>query len=763
MTCLAGVCRCFSGSRGPRDVVSSPKHSSSCSACFMWLGPRVSSLDSDFADASGREEESEYRFEDQGREVEAAVMSSGFMSSTGHTSAQLTLARLHVRREIAKGCLLELAGRTAARRQAREAARLARLQSAALGTTPGRLAFPSPKPGTASGKRELQELKEARDMVKRGAATGNGTTKIGDAGSAAGTVPPASSNRALVPAMVLPRWESLKVFDVETLDMTRLQLPSSGDRVAAVALACSVCGVPCGEGRAILAMVCAHIFCPRCFEAFLRRRWADLAAQRVTGPDSEQIPCPTCSIQLRRQDVHTLSSAELSDICSRVRRLATGSVSQPTMGDSAAAAATTVAGAEVPAAPILTAHATFAARMPSPNRAYPPSPLHRSGENVHETVVTKSATQVQGSWRKSTPDRRAGQQLPNPTQIQPLAQQSVLEPQAIPPLLEQPITAQATLDRPLTQGPSAVLRSEPPTYGAVRRAASTTADTAVAGLGVAQGESKWTAPTSILASLPYPLEAAPAISQPAAPPVPGSSPCRSGGHGPASAVATSPHIAGVSALRGPRHISSPLSGGLGMPALRPGGSTNAAPLTASGATGLACGYSSSSFQSMTATSQPDWPSLRLASQQSPDARGNGNHRASSLGPASLPGVHGQHGAPPGGGDRLQQTGPGHLRSVDGHVKPSELRHQPPSALTGPESLRAAFARDAMLGTSAGSSSRASAGSHGAASLKLQGVQHGVMQSNLLAWSLATAAPAASAHSARAQMLSRSVQAPRGGP
>jgi len=68
-----------------------------------------------------------------------------------------------------------------------------------------------------------------------------------------------------------------------------------------------------------MALACGHGFCPRCFEVFLRRRWAALAAQEVPTSEKEQIPCPACGINLLRKDVHTLTGVELEKLCKRAR------------------------------------------------------------------------------------------------------------------------------------------------------------------------------------------------------------------------------------------------------------------------------------------------------------------------------------------------------------------------------------------------------------------------------------------------------------
>merc|ERR1719262_963319 len=114
--------------------------------------------------------------------------------------------------------------------------------------------------------------------------------------------------------MVLPRWESLEAYNTESIEAGKLHLLN----VRGGALLCTVCHRVTGGGEAILALTCAHVFCPVCFEAFLRRRWAELASNQVDSSETEQIPCPLCGISLRRQDVHTLTDNEVIDLVDHV-------------------------------------------------------------------------------------------------------------------------------------------------------------------------------------------------------------------------------------------------------------------------------------------------------------------------------------------------------------------------------------------------------------------------------------------------------------
>merc|ERR1719149_15365 len=120
--------------------------------------------------------------------------------------------------------------------------------------------------------------------------------------------------------MVLPRWESLETFASQGVEASKLQLLSISGSDQPPSLSCTVCARLIGGGEAILALVCFHVFCPICFEAFLRRRWAELAANQVDSAETEQIPCPKCSINLQRQDVHTLTSVEVAALVAQVRR-----------------------------------------------------------------------------------------------------------------------------------------------------------------------------------------------------------------------------------------------------------------------------------------------------------------------------------------------------------------------------------------------------------------------------------------------------------
>lgn len=125
-----------------------------------------------------------------------------------------------------------------------------------------------------------------------------------------------SSQQHLVPAMVLPRWESLEAFSSDGfLDPTKLQqLSVSSSESSRPKLTCSVSGASIGGGECILAMPCGHMFSPQTFEAFLRRRWAELAANTVDSSETEQIPCPKCGMVLQRKDVHTLTENEVADL-----------------------------------------------------------------------------------------------------------------------------------------------------------------------------------------------------------------------------------------------------------------------------------------------------------------------------------------------------------------------------------------------------------------------------------------------------------------
>mmetsp|Transcript_43672 Transcript_43672/g.103069 ORF Transcript_43672/g.103069 Transcript_43672/m.103069 type:complete len:562 (-) Transcript_43672:109-1794(-) len=119
-------------------------------------------------------------------------------------------------------------------------------------------------------------------------------------------------------AMVLPRWESLEVFDLTRLDVSKLVLSND---VGPPSLLCADCGRPTGPGEAILTLSCMHHFCPQCFEGFLRRQWADLATKKGADLEREQIPCPACGTMLGRPDVHTLNHAELAAMAQKRKRL----------------------------------------------------------------------------------------------------------------------------------------------------------------------------------------------------------------------------------------------------------------------------------------------------------------------------------------------------------------------------------------------------------------------------------------------------------
>jgi len=200
--------------------------------------------------------------------------------------------RILGKRYLTKVCLRELASRAAGRREA--AVQRARLRTLLLQGQRGP-AFCSPDP------------------------SGHGRSSAPSGSNRRG----GPSTRQVVPAMVLPRWESLEAFSLDSLDVSRLRLVTERGRGSA--LLCTLCRKPAGSGEAILALACGHGFCPRCFEAFLRRRWAALAAQEVPASEKEQIPCPACGVNLLRKDVHTLTGVELDKLCKRARERERGS------------------------------------------------------------------------------------------------------------------------------------------------------------------------------------------------------------------------------------------------------------------------------------------------------------------------------------------------------------------------------------------------------------------------------------------------------
>lgn len=193
--------------------------------------------------------------------------------------------------------------------------------------------------------------------------------------------------------MVLPRWQSLERFSVDAVDVRPLLLAgreaasssSGGGRasgrpagVAEDTLACMVCKKPCGPGEAVLALVCMHTFCPMCFEAFLRRRWLELAAQLVATSEKEQIPCPTCGVSLLRYDVHTLTAEEMSRLCARARAAQLGAEAFGTHGGSCAA----------PMAPGAAAFGIVAAAFGGPPGQ--PSPAVHLPRRIGSPVPTRS-------------------------------------------------------------------------------------------------------------------------------------------------------------------------------------------------------------------------------------------------------------------------------------------------------------------------------------------------------------------------------------
>lgn len=182
-----------------------------------------------------------------------------------------------LKQSLAKACVRDLAQR-ARRRSEAVIERKTRQDAAAQGNIPQ--AFPSPKRTRSLG---------------------------------------GTSARQLVPAMVLPRWESFDGFKSCGVAAGKLSmLKVYGDNNSQPRrLACMVCQKAVGGGETILALSCAHIFCPVCFEMFLRRRWAHLASNQVDSSETEHIPCPLCSTKLQRQDVHTLTEPEVIDLAAR--------------------------------------------------------------------------------------------------------------------------------------------------------------------------------------------------------------------------------------------------------------------------------------------------------------------------------------------------------------------------------------------------------------------------------------------------------------
>jgi len=130
--------------------------------------------------------------------------------------------------------------------------------------------------------------------------------------------PGGGASRVALPAMILPRWESLERFSVDALDLSALELPRGDAGVDArassklLAVKCTVCGAAAGAGQAVVALLCSHAFCARCFEAHLRRTWVGLPDRAGRPADKEEhISCPACGTDLARSSVHTLNGDEL--------------------------------------------------------------------------------------------------------------------------------------------------------------------------------------------------------------------------------------------------------------------------------------------------------------------------------------------------------------------------------------------------------------------------------------------------------------------
>jgi len=206
---------------------------------------------------------------------------AAYNAATVSSSSSGLLARVALKRTLAKACILKLA-QDGVRRKEGGRIRKVRMEAVTHGKVKSSAAFPSPKPQRPVG---------------------------------------GCTSRQLVPAMVLPRWESFDIFKSGGLPVGKLstvQVVSGANGTEPRRLACMVCQKAVGGGDAILALVCAHVFCPSCFEVFLRRRWADLASNLVDSSETEHIPCPLCSAVLQRQDVHTLTEPEVLELAGRV-------------------------------------------------------------------------------------------------------------------------------------------------------------------------------------------------------------------------------------------------------------------------------------------------------------------------------------------------------------------------------------------------------------------------------------------------------------
>lgn len=267
LSCCSGLCSCLeaspsssSSSRSRERFTWWPRFRSSARSC-----PSSSSSSRDAVEPSSS----------------LSKLAVDNLNSVLGTSSDSNLqTRIDVKKALVKACLLEFAQRDAKTKRSADA-RSIRREAVLLGHEP--VAFASPK----------RTFREA----------GSG------------------SSRNLVPAMVLPRWESWEVFSTEGVEAGKLRMlqVKTPSKVGGLRrLSCLLCHRATGGGEAILALPCAHVFCPVCFETFLRKRWADLANNLVDSSETEQIPCPSCSTTLQRQDVHTLTEPEVVELAARV-------------------------------------------------------------------------------------------------------------------------------------------------------------------------------------------------------------------------------------------------------------------------------------------------------------------------------------------------------------------------------------------------------------------------------------------------------------
>mmetsp|Transcript_61901 Transcript_61901/g.114887 ORF Transcript_61901/g.114887 Transcript_61901/m.114887 type:complete len:516 (+) Transcript_61901:75-1622(+) len=187
-------------------------------------------------------------------------------------------------------------------------------------------------------------------------------------------------------AMVLPRWESLEVFDHDRLDASKLVMSMD---MGLPALVCADCGRLAGAGEAILTLSCLHHFCPQCFEGFLRRQWADLATRSGADLEREQVPCPACGCMLGRPDVHTLNHAELAALARRRRvRPATS----PLLNHSGCSVSPTMSRSSLASEVTALAPCTSAVELPKTDQSVRAVPVLQSGiATVHVSTSSTGA------------------------------------------------------------------------------------------------------------------------------------------------------------------------------------------------------------------------------------------------------------------------------------------------------------------------------------------------------------------------------------